>query len=287
MNRATTSFPVPDSPTSNTVVSVRATCVAALRTACHASEGPTMRPAFAASSSDNERTRASSRSARKFGFGRLTGQVGELVVRDGEGHVIRDAAGHPQLPLLERVSPLRPEYEGQHLIASGQVDRQRRAVSRRANPIPKIRGLDRRAGIRFFVDGIPRRSPGDRRLLERFSKTCLYQWRPRSPYVCPSDVVTHASVEAPVEDDINKPRREATLTASVQPVTPSLVNSAARNRSMSAGARPSIAPIWLVGAPCAISWRASRSEGVIRKTGPLSTRRPASGTDSDGGNFRM
>jgi PadR family transcriptional regulator PadR len=45
MNLATTSMPVPDSPTSRTL-SVEATCVAALSTACHASEGPTMRPAF-------------------------------------------------------------------------------------------------------------------------------------------------------------------------------------------------------------------------------------------------
>ena len=53
MNLAITSLPVPDSPMSRTVVSVDATCVAALSTACHASDGPTIRPAFAASSSDN------------------------------------------------------------------------------------------------------------------------------------------------------------------------------------------------------------------------------------------
>ena len=42
----------------------------------------------------------------QFGFGRLTGQVGELFVRDRKGHVIRDAAGYPQVPLVERVRPL-------------------------------------------------------------------------------------------------------------------------------------------------------------------------------------
>src|SRR5947207_2197622 len=93
-------------------------------------------------------------------------------------------------------------------------------------------------------------------------------------------------MHASVEDDINKPRREATLTASARLVTPSLVNSAARNGSMSAGARPSIAPIWLVGARCATSWSASRSEGVICKTGLPSIRRPTSGADRDGKNSR-
>ena len=45
------------------------------------------------------------------------------------------------------------------------------------------RHLDRAASSRRgsdhsgISDGIPRRSPGDRRSLERFSKTCLYQWR--------------------------------------------------------------------------------------------------------------
>ena len=47
----------------------------------------------------------------QFGFGRLTGQVGELFVRDREGHVIRDAASDAQLPLIERVRTLRPEPE--------------------------------------------------------------------------------------------------------------------------------------------------------------------------------
>jgi len=70
-------------------------------------------------------------------------------------------------------------------------------------------------------------------------------------------------------------------------VVPSLANNAPRNGSKSAGARLSTAPIWLVGAPCASGRRASRSEGVIRKTEPLSIRRPASGADSDGANFRM
>ena len=31
-------------------------------------------------------------------------------------------------------------------------------------------------------DGIPRRSPGDRRSVERFSKTCVSQWRSRGAY---------------------------------------------------------------------------------------------------------
>ena len=57
MNRATTSFPVPDSPTRRTVVSVEATCVAALSTSCHCGDGPTIRPVLAASSSDSDLTR--------------------------------------------------------------------------------------------------------------------------------------------------------------------------------------------------------------------------------------
>ena len=84
------------------------------------------------------------------GFGRFAGQVGELLVRDREGHVISDAAGHPQLPLVEGVRSLRPERKGQHLIASGHVNRQGRTVTGRTNAIPEIARHDWWTRIRFF-----------------------------------------------------------------------------------------------------------------------------------------
>ena len=44
MNRATTSFPVPESPNKRTVASVGATCVALVRTSFQAGDSPTMCP---------------------------------------------------------------------------------------------------------------------------------------------------------------------------------------------------------------------------------------------------
>jgi hypothetical protein len=86
----------------------------------------------------------------QFGFGCFTGQVGELFVRDRECHMVRNTASDAQLPLVERVRTLRPEPERQHLIASGQVNRQRRTVTRRPNQIPELVRFDGRAGIWLF-----------------------------------------------------------------------------------------------------------------------------------------
>jgi hypothetical protein len=163
-----------------------------------------------------------------------------------------------------------------------------RFESARRSRRTSTRHLDRAASSRRgsdhsgISDGIPRRSPGDRRSLERFSKTCLYQGAiARGGYGYSLRSV--ATRSGPFNDGINKPRRDATRIASARLVAPSLANSAAKNEPMSAGTRPSIAPIWLVGAPCATSWSASRSEGVICKTGPPSVRRPSTSASSQNG----
>src|SRR5262249_29215035 len=106
------------------------------------------------------------------------------------------------------------------------------------------------------------------------------------PEVCSLGSVATRSIAGPFNDGINKPRREATLIASAWLAAPSLANNAPRNGSMSPGERPSIAPIWLVGAPCASRRRASRSEGVICKTGPPPNGKSTSEADSDGMNSR-
>ncbi len=152
--------------------------------------------------------------------------------------------------------------------AFGPFESARRSRQTSTRHLDRAASSRRRSDHSRISDGIPRRSPGDRRSLERFSKTCVSQWR------------SHGY-------GASKPRREATLIASTWLATPSLANNAPRNGSMSAGEKPSIAPIWLVGAPCASSRRAYRSEGVIRKTGPLSVRRPTSGVDGDGKNSRL
>jgi hypothetical protein len=97
MNLATTSLPVPDSPTSRTVVSVDATCVAALSTACHASEGPTMRPA----SPRAPRQRADTRFEPVVAIWLRPphGQVGGLFVETARATI--RAAGDAQLPLID------------------------------------------------------------------------------------------------------------------------------------------------------------------------------------------
>src|SRR4029453_9269295 len=63
--------------------------------------------------------------------------------------------------------------------AFGPFESARRSRRPSARPLDRaassVRGRDRSRNS----DGIPRRSPGDRRAVERFSMTCLSQWRSR------------------------------------------------------------------------------------------------------------
>ncbi len=135
--------------------------------------------------------------------------------------VRRDACEHGDLRLLsEQTRPLKVADRcvlRRRSRAFGPFEsarRSRRTSTRHLDrAASSVRGSDRSRNS----DDIPRRSPGDRRSVERFSKTCLSQWWSRCAF------------------GTSKPRRDATLIASARLVAPSLANSAVRNGSMIGG----------------------------------------------------
>ncbi len=133
MYRAITSLPVPDSPVRSTVVSVAATCVAARTTAFHPRDCPPSgrTPVCESSASDSAFTRAS-RSLRARGGGRAPARPsGELLVRHAKGDVQGDVPREPRhIGLRERADLLRPEVQGEPLVAAADEHRQHGAVAR-------------------------------------------------------------------------------------------------------------------------------------------------------------
>ena len=115
MKRATTSLPVPDSPVMRTVVSVAATLVAWASTSFHCRERPSARCGLRVSSSRARTLHALlEQRGAVLGGGGPPRLLGQLLVREHEGHVLGHAHRELAVVVVEPVRLPRAEGEAAH-----------------------------------------------------------------------------------------------------------------------------------------------------------------------------
>lgn len=84
-------------------------------------------------------------------LGRLPSRVGQLLVRDGKRHVVRDPPRNRHVARVERAEPLRPERERNLLLVSLAPHEHQRSEAGGPCPFPEIDGLDHVEGFGLEV----------------------------------------------------------------------------------------------------------------------------------------